>query len=189
MKLRILLVALVVGALSASVALAGPTTEAEPASDEATAVEKESKKPKSDKKAKPSGKKESSSCRTRMYVLKGILESIDGDSVAMYVRGGNHRGKAYVGEMLEVMIGEATKIRHKGLDDPRAQRAELADFEVGDRVKVQIRRCKGTTEGLMYAKRLKGRTPPPDAAAEEKAETSEATESETPKVEDSETPA
>lgn len=188
MKLRILLLALVVAGLSASVALAGSTTEADPGADEeAATVENETAKPKGKKKEKASVKAENS-CRPRgLYILKGVLDSYGVDYFVIYVRGGNRHVREYVGDTVTVMVGEGTKIRHKGLDDPRAHRAELAGFEVGDRLKVQIRRCKGTANGTMYAKRLKGRTPPPAAeAGDEAASAPDTDESKTAEVEGSE---
>jgi hypothetical protein len=74
-------------------------------------------------------------CRPRVsFILKGTLTSLGTDSFHMNVMRANKHGQALLGDRA-IMVNDKTRVRRMG-------HATLADLQLGDRLKVQIRGCK-----------------------------------------------
>jgi hypothetical protein len=114
MKLRILVVGLVAGALTASSAVAVPPPG----------------------KGKPATTGEG--CKPKVtVVLKGTLTSASATSLSMNVTRGNRWGRVYVeAGTATVTVDEDTKVRRKG------NKTLASQLVTGDRVLIQGRACK-----------------------------------------------
>jgi len=103
-------------------------------------------------------------CKPKVSViLKGTLTSDPGPgatSFTMTVTKANKHGKSLVGQTVTIAVNADTKVRREG-------KKAIEDLASGDRVNVQIRRCKGdpplTTDNVddVAAKRVNAHPPKP----------------------------
>lgn len=133
MRTRVLLIAMVVLGVSASLALAaGPPGKGKPPSTPGNGAQEASTG-----KGKPPTT--GAGCRPRvMVVLRGKLASapgVSGTSFSLNVTGTNGHGKAYNASTVTVAIDATTMVRRNGA---KVQ----ASLMVGDRALVQARACK-----------------------------------------------
>ena len=165
MKLRILLLALVAFALSASTALAH-----DKGGDKHAKAHEKAQQAKKDKKA---NRHDAQVCRPAVGVkLRGEITIVEADGFWMIVTKSNRHGERFVaddptaeGAAVYVGVGEKTKIRRNG-------KAELTDLAPYDGVKVKLRACKrdlrndeATPE--LYAKHVKAKPVATDATESE----------------------
>ena len=106
-------------------------------------------------------------CRRRVSViLKGIYVSGSADasgsgSFSMTVARTNKHARGSVGTPITIAVNGVTRLRREG-------DATLSDFVPGDRLKVQVRTCKGADAPslVLLARRVVGRPARPDDEGE-----------------------
>jgi hypothetical protein len=138
MKIKTLLAALLVAAVSASVALAKPPEKGEKEHGKpAQAAGSEHGKPEKSEdrgRGKKAGAADCAGQRSKLE-LQGTLASVGADSVALAVEKANKHARELKGTQVTVQVDESTKIRRKG-------KATLADLKVGDRAHVHAWSCR-----------------------------------------------
>ena len=136
MRFKVLLLAVFVGGLSASLAVAAPPPgKGKGGKGQTTGTQVTAGK------GRPARLGES--CRPRVsLILRGVVVSVASDSLVVDVRRANKHGRALAGKQVTIGVRAATKIRRFG-------KADLSDLEESDLVKVQVRACKSQDAGKM----------------------------------------
>lgn len=131
MKIKTLLAALLVAAVTASVALAKPPEKGE------HGQAGEHGKPAKTENGEHGKKAGSADCagKRAKFEFQGAIASVGADSIALDVKQANGHARQLKGTQVTVHVDDKTKIRRKG-------HAKLADLKAGDRAHVHAWGCR-----------------------------------------------
>ncbi len=145
MKFKILLIAVFVSGLSASLAVAAPPPGKGKGRSETIGFHPDKRERREHRLGQD--------CKPRVsLVLKGVLLSVAHDSLVLDVRRANKHARLFAGKQATVLVSARTKIRRLG-------KAELSALREGDGVKAHVRACKTSESGqiALLARRIVAR--------------------------------